>query len=385
MASTQRFKIDGKPTKHIVSQKMYNNTIEQLVFVAVTGSKIYNDGSNVYDIAKNLNRETLIKSKAYEMAALAPDKMSDDKLRELIKTTSDNMKYRYALALREACSEEFWDYTQKLLVSALGQLNLTVSEINDNNREDVALGQSESGDVSEHTRLAYEIAKFHKTSDKVKFFFATMPHKAYKIFEKDGKLHFVNVRTPEGFYKFYDASMAFNKVMNACHDARNAKELLEMIHKFANEGSEFFQVVYDRMSKINSTDDNGLGFLNDIYTAIQSNKYNFKTILVKKVKGINAYTYDLVDVGFDSERMNKSRTWIERVATGHSKYYTVKDKKVVFNGDNVKTIIEKLCNIISNENGTLYPAGTVIDGVKTTTDVYSNGLMEVLQWRHDQK
>jgi len=139
---------------------------------------------------------------------------------------------------------------------------------------------------------------FSKASEKVKFFFATIPLSKVYI-DDNGKMKTVPVRDQNGMYRFYDARIAYNTVLNILHSCKTKKEMRDVIQRRARNGSGMFAAIESKLKRLDKlNDEDALGFKNQMFRSLHSYKYTFLTI--SKTKDSDGdVMYNLYDMSYE--------------------------------------------------------------------------------------
>ena len=173
-----------KDFKHIVGDEMYYHIVESAKFFVFAGSDIAVNGSNISDLNNALNEETILKG-AKRLADAGNDifgvNLSDDQRSEGQKAlfefiaNLDDIQFKLDLA-----------NSIKSISTNFEQVESEKADNDADAGDTYSINQSIEG----HIKDAVEFDPFEKTSQQVRFFFATIPNQkwSYTPTMQDGKI-----------------------------------------------------------------------------------------------------------------------------------------------------------------------------------------------------
>lgn len=325
------YKQHGKDFKHIVGDEMYYHIVESAKFFVFTGSDIAVNGSNISDLNNALNKETILKG-AQRLADAGNDilgiNLSEDQrsegqkaLFELIDNL-DNIQFKLDLA-----------NSIKAISTNFEQVESEKADNDADAGDTYSINQSIEG----HIKDAVEFDPFEKTSQQVRFFFATIPNQkwSYTPSIQNGKVKLV--RTKEqvfneyGLPEFIPVRDAYNKFINTVHNVDTLDELIDTLNKKA-QIEPFYETIAENikavMDKRMSYDGDSVKYdidaenlLVQIMAQARSNKYNMVTMMSSSAEeGVDTtfgkYKTRVMPTGVEYQARNTAISWSSNFANG---------------------------------------------------------------------
>lgn len=325
------YKQHGKDFKHIVGDEMYYHIVESAKFFVFTGSDIAVNGSNISDLNNALNKETILKG-AQRLADadndilginLSEDQRSEGQkaLFELIDNL-DNIQFKLDLA-----------NSIKAISTNFEQVESEKADDDADAGDTYSINQSIEG----HIKDAVEFDPFEKTSQQVRFFFATIPNQkwSYAPSMQDGKIKLT--RTKEqvfneyGLPEFIPVRDAYNKFINTVHNVDTLDELIDTLNKKA-QIEPFYETIAENikavMDKRMSYDGDSVKYdidaenlLVQIMAQARSNKYNMVTMMSSSAEeGVDTtfgkYKTRVMPTGVEYQARNTAISWSSNFANG---------------------------------------------------------------------
>lgn len=325
------YKQHGKDFKHIVGDEMYYHIVESAKFFVFTGSDIAVNGSNISDLNNALNKETILKG-AQRLADAGNDilgiNLSEDQrsegqkaLFELIDNL-DNIQFKLDLA-----------NSIKAISTNFEQVESEKADNDADAGDTYSINQSIEG----HVKDAVEFDPFEKTSQQVRFFFATIPNQkwSYTPSIQNGKVKLV--RTKEqvfneyGLPEFIPVRDAYNKFINTVHNVDTLDELIDTLNKKA-QIEPFYETIAENikavMDKRMSYDGDSVKYdidaenlLVQIMAQARSNKYNMVTMISSSAgEGVDTtfgeYKTRVMPTGVEYQARNTAISWSSNFANG---------------------------------------------------------------------
>lgn len=325
------YKQHGKDFKHIVGDEMYYHIVESAKFFVFTGSDIAINGSNISDLNNALNKETILKG-AQRLADAGNDilgiNLSEDQrsegqkaLFELIDNL-DNIQFKLDLA-----------NSIKAISTNFEQVESEEADNDADAGDTYSINQSIEG----HIKDAVEFDPFEKTSQQVRFFFATIPNQkwSYTPSIQNGKVKLV--RTKEqvfneyGLPEFIPVRDAYNKFINTVHNVDTLDELIDTLNKKA-QIEPFYETIAENikavMDKRMSYDGDSVKYdidaenlLVQIMAQARSNKYNMITMMSSSAReGVDTtfgkYKIRVMPTGVEYQARNTAISWSSNFANG---------------------------------------------------------------------
>lgn len=325
------YKQHGKDFKHIVGDEMYYHIVESAKFFVFAGSDISVNGSNISDLNNALNEETILKG-AKRLADAGNDilgiNLSDDQRSEGQKAlfefiaNLDDIQFKLDLA-----------NSIKAISTNFEQVESEKADNDADAGDTYSINQSIEG----HIKDAVEFDPFEKTSQQVRFFFATIPNQkwSYTPSIQNGKVKLV--RTKEqvfneyGLPEFIPVRDAYNKFINTVHNVDTLDELIDTLNKKA-QIEPFYETIAENikavMDKRMSYDGDSVKYdidaenlLVQIMTQARSNKYNMVTMMSSSAEeGVDTtfgeYKTRVMPTGVEYQARNTAISWSSNFANG---------------------------------------------------------------------
>lgn len=325
------YKQHGKDFKHIVGDEMYYHIVESAKFFVFAGSDISVNGSNISDLNNALNEETILKG-AKRLADAGNDilgiNLSEDQRSEGQKAlfefiaNLDDIQFKLDLA-----------NSIKSISTNFEQVESEKADNDADAGDTYSINQSIEG----HIKDAVEFDPFEKTSQQVRFFFATIPNQkwSYTPSIQNGKVKLV--RTKEqvfneyGLPEFIPVRDAYNKFINTVHNVDTLDELIDTLNKkaqiepFYETIAENIKAVIDkRMSYDGDSvkyDIDAENLLVQIMAQARSNKYNMVTMMSSSAEeGVDTtfgkYKTRVMPTGVEYQARNTAISWSSNFANG---------------------------------------------------------------------
>lgn len=325
------YKQHGKDFKHIVGDEMYYHIVESAKFFVFAGSDISVNGSNISDLNNALNEETILKG-AKRLADAGNDilgiNLSDDQRSEgqkaLFEFIANLNDIQFKLDLANSIKSISTNFEQ------------VESEKADNDA-DAGDTYSINQSIEGHIKDAVEFDPFEKTSQQVRFFFATIPNQkwSYTTSIQNGKVKLV--RTKEqvfneyGLPEFIPVRDAYNKFINTVHNVDTLDELIDTLNKKA-QIEPFYETIAENikavMDKRMSYDGDSVKYdidaenlLVQIMAQARSNKYNMVTMMSSSAEeGVDTtfgkYKTRVMPTGVEYQARNTAISWSSNFANG---------------------------------------------------------------------
>lgn len=325
------YKQHGKDFKHIVGDEMYYHIVESAKFFVFAGSDISVNGSNISDLNNALNEETILKG-AKRLADAGNDilgiNLSEDQRSEGQKAlfefiaNLDDIQFKLDLA-----------NSIKSISTNFEQVESEKADDDANAGDTYSINQSIEG----HIKDAVEFDPFEKTSQQVRFFFATIPNQkwSYTPSIQNGKVKLV--RTKEqvfneyGLPEFIPVRDAYNKFINTVHNVDTLDELIDTLNKKA-QIEPFYETIAENikavMDKRMSYDGDSVKYdidaenlLVQIMAQARSNKYNMVTMMSSSAEeGVDTtfgkYKTRVMPTGVEYQARNTAISWSSNFANG---------------------------------------------------------------------
>lgn len=325
------YKQHGKDFKHIVGDEMYYHIVESAKFFVFAGSDISVNGSNISDLNNALNEETILKG-AKRLADAGNDilgiNLSDDQRSEGQKAlfefiaNLDDIQFKLDLA-----------NSIKAISTNFEQVESEKADNDADAGDTYSINQSIEG----HIKDAVEFDPFEKTSQQVRFFFATIPNQkwSYTPSIQNGKVKLV--RTKEqvfneyGLPEFIPVRDAYNKFINTVHNVDTLDELIDTLNKKA-QIEPFYETIAENikavMDKRMSYDGDSVKYdidaenlLVQIMAQARSNKYNMVTMMSSSAEeGVDTtfgkYKTRVMPTGVEYQARNTAISWSSNFANG---------------------------------------------------------------------
>lgn len=325
------YKQHGKDFKHIVGDEMYYHIVESAKFFVFAGSDISVNGSNISDLNNALNEETILKG-AKRLADAGNDILGIN--------LSDGQRSEGQKALFEFIAN-LDDIQFKLdLANSIKSISTNFEQVESekaDNDADAGDTYSINQSIEGHIKDAVEFDPFEKTSQQVRFFFATIPNQkwSYTPSIQNGKVKLV--RTKEqvfneyGLPEFIPVRDAYNKFINTVHNVDTLDELIDTLNKKA-QIEPFYETIAENikavMDKRMSYDGDSVkhdidaeNLLVQIMAQARSNKYNMVTMMSSSAEeGVDTtfgkYKTRVMPTGVEYQARNTAISWSSNFANG---------------------------------------------------------------------
>lgn len=325
------YKQHGKDFKHIVGDEMYYHIVESAKFFVFAGSDISVNGSNISDLNNALNEETILKG-AKRLADAGNDilgiNLSDDQRSEGQKAlfefiaNLDDIQFKLDLA-----------NSIKAISTNFEQVESEKADNDADAGDTYSINQSIEG----HIKDAVEFDPFEKTSQQVRFFFATIPNQkwSYTPSIQNGKVKLV--RTKEqvfneyGLPEFIPVRDAYNKFINTVHNVDTLDELIDTLNKKA-QIEPFYETIAENIKAVMDKrmlydgdsvkyDIDAENLLVQIMAQARSNKYNMVTMMSSSAEeGVDTtfgkYKTRVMPTGVEYQARNTAISWSSNFANG---------------------------------------------------------------------
>lgn len=325
------YKQHGKDFKHIVGDEMYYHIVESAKFFVFAGSDISVNSSNISDLNNALNEETILKG-AKRLADAGNDilgiNLSDDQRSEGQKAlfefiaNLDDIQFKLDLA-----------NSIKSISTNFEQVESEKADDDANAGDTYSINQSIEG----HIKDAVEFDPFEKTSQQVRFFFATIPNQkwSYTPSIQNGKVKLVRIKeqvfNEYGLPEFIPVRDAYNKFINTVHNVDTLDELIDTLNKKA-QIEPFYETIAENikavMDKRMSYDGDSVKYdidaenlLVQIMAQARSNKYNMVTMMSSSAEeGVDTtfgkYKTRVMPTGVEYQARNTAISWSSNFANG---------------------------------------------------------------------
>lgn len=325
------YKQHGKDFKHIVGDEMYYHIVESAKFFVFAGSDIAVNGSNISDLNNALNEETILKG-AKRLADAGNDILGIN--------LSDGQRSEGQKALFEFIAN-LDDIQFKLdLANSIKSISTNFEQVESekaDNDADAGDTYSINQSIEGHIKDAVEFDPFEKTSQQVRFFFATIPNQkwSYTPSIQNGKVKLV--RTKEqvfneyGLPEFIPVRDAYNKFINTVHNVDTLDELIDTLNKKA-QIEPFYETIAENikavMDKRMSYDGDSVKYdidaenlLVQIMAQARSNKYNMVTMMSSSAEeGVDTtfgkYKTRVMPTGVEYQARDTAISWSSNFANG---------------------------------------------------------------------
>lgn len=325
------YKQHGKDFKHIVGDEMYYHIVESAKFFVFAGSDISVNGSNISDLNNALNEETILKG-AKRLADAGNDILGIN--------LSDGQRSEGQKALFEFIAN-LDDMQFKLdLANSIKSISTNFEQVESekaDNDADAGDTYSINQSIEGHIKDAVEFDPFEKTSQQVRFFFATIPNQkwSYTPSIQNGKVKLVytkeQVFNEYGLPEFIPVRDAYNKFINTVHNVDTLDELIDTLNKKA-QIEPFYQTIAENikavMDKRMSYDGDSVKYdidaenlLVQIMAQARSNKYNMVTMMSSSAEEgadttFGKYKTRVMPTGVEYQARNTAISWSSNFANG---------------------------------------------------------------------
>lgn len=318
------YKNHGVEFSNIISDDMFDNLMDTAKFCIMHGFDVKDDGSNIANIGKHINKETFEKG-----------------IESLYKSGLDVLghgeyKTPAQLGMREILEKFDAFELRRDMASRISSISTDFHErIEDDSRAASDAGSSVGNDIGEHTRQCFEFSRFDKSSSRVKFFFATIADcelkpltEKGKLVYKDGQVQYkvINKLNKYGLPQYVPMNVAYNMILNLCHDCENVQQLLDTLRN-ASMSNGLFYVAYVKLKalkkKVDDGDADAEALFVQLVSNIRSNKYNFDIVrsqynkqLAKSEAPFGLYKLTLTPSGTEYSAREYSLQWSSLLANG---------------------------------------------------------------------
>lgn len=318
------YKNHGIEFSNIISDDMFDNLMETAKFCIMHGFDVKDDGSNIANIGKHINKETFEKG-----------------VESLYKSGLDILghgEYKTPAQLGMGEILEKFDAVElrRDMASRISSISTDFHErIERDSRDASDAGSSVGNDIGEHTRQCFEFSRFDKSSSRVKFFFSTIADCELKPLTEKGKLVYkdglvqykvINKLNKYGLPQYVPMNIAYNMILNLCHDCENVQQLLDTLRN-ASMSNGLFYVAYTKLKalkqKVDKGDADAEALFVQLVSNIRSNKYNFDIVrsqynkeLAKSEAPFGLYKLTLTPSGTEYSAREYSLQWSAQLANG---------------------------------------------------------------------
>ena len=318
------YKNHGIEFSNIISDDMFDNLMETAKFCIMHGFDVKDDGSNIANIGKHINKETFEKG-----------------VESLYKSKLDILghgeyKTPAQLGMRELLEKFDAVELRRDMASRISSISTDFHErIERDSRDASDAGSSVGNDIGEHTRQCFEFSRFDKSSSRVKFFFSTIADcelkpltEKGKLVYKDGQVQYkvINKLNKYGLPQYVPMNIAYNMILNLCHDCENVQQLLDTLRN-ASMSNGLFYVAYTKLKalkqKVDKGDADAEALFVQLVSNIRSNKYNFDIVrsqynkeLAKSEAPFGLYKLTLTPSGTEYSAREYSLQWSAQLANG---------------------------------------------------------------------
>lgn len=318
------YKNHGIEFSNIISDDMFDNLMETAKFCIMHGFDVKDDGSNIANIGKHINKETFEKG-----------------VESLYKSKLDILghgeyKTPAQLGMRELLEKFDAVELRRDMASRISSISTDFHErIERDSRDASDAGSSIGNDIGEHTRQCFEFSRFDKSSSRVKFFFSTIADCELKPLTEKGKLVYkdglvqykvINKLNKYGLPQYVPMNIAYNMILNLCHNCENVQQLLDTLRN-ASMSNGLFYVAYTKLKalkqKVDKGDADAEALFVQIVSNIRSNKYNFDIVrsqynkeLAKSEAPFGLYKLTLTPSGTEYSAREYSLQWSAQLANG---------------------------------------------------------------------
>ena len=318
------YKNHGIEFSNIISDDMFDNLMETAKFCIMHGFDVKDDGSNIANIGKYINKETFEKG-----------------VESLYESGLDILghgEYKTPAQLGMGEILEKFDAVElrRDMASRISSISTDFHErIERDSRDASDAGSSVGNDIGEHTRQCFEFSRFDKSSSRVKFFFSTIADcelkpltEKGKLVYKDGQVQYkvINKLNKYGLPQYVPMNIAYNMILNLCHDCENVQQLLDTLRN-ASMFNGLFYVAYTKLKalkqKVDKGDADAEALFVQLVSNIRSNKYNFDIVrsqynkeLAKSEAPFGLYKLTLTPSGTEYSAREYSLQWSAQLANG---------------------------------------------------------------------
>lgn len=318
------YKNHGIEFSNIISDDMFDNLMETAKFCIMHGFDVKDDGSNIANIGKHINKETFEKG----VGSLYKSKLDI--------LGHGEYKTPAQLGMRELLEKFDAVELRRDMASRISSISTDFHErIERDSRDASDAGSSVGNDIGEHTRQCFEFSRFDKSSSRVKFFFSTIADCELKPLTEKGKLVYkdglvqykvINKLNKYGLPQYVPMNIAYNMILNLCHNCENVQQLLDTLRN-ASMSNGLFYVAYTKLKalkqKVDKGDADAEALFVQLVSNIRSNKYNFDIVrsqynkeLAKSEAPFGLYKLTLTPSGTEYSAREYSLQWSAQLANG---------------------------------------------------------------------
>lgn len=377
------YKNHGIEFSNIISDDMFDNLMETAKFCIMHGFDVKDDGSNIANIGKHINKETFEKG-----------------VESLYKSKLDILghgeyKTPAQLGMRELLEKFDAVELRRDMASRISSISTDFHErIERDSRDASDAGSSVGNDIGEHTRQCFEFSRFNKSSSRVKFFFSTIADcelkpltEKGKLVYKDGQVQYkvINKLNKYGLPQYVPVNIAYNMILNLCHDCENVQQLLDTLRN-ASMSNGLFYVAYTKLKalkqKVDKGDADAEALFVQLVSNIRSNKYNFDIVrsqynkeLAKSEAPFGLYKLTLTPSGTEYSAREYSLQWSAQLANGGTDLVSIDQYgRRVLNprNSNASTMFTSIADMIDSNKQVTLKNGQVANIV---------GLKQWVAWR----
>lgn len=377
------YKNHGIEFSNIISDDMFDNLMETAKFCIMHGFDVKDDGSNIANIGKHINKETFEKG-----------------VESLYKSKLDILghneyKTPAQLGMRELLEKFDAVELRRDMASRISSISTDFHErIERDSRDASDAGSSVGNNIGEHTRQCFEFSRFDKSSSRVKFFFSTIADcelkpltEKGKLVYKDGQVQYkvINKLNKYGLPQYVPMNIAYNMILNLCHDCENVQQLLDTLRN-ASMSNGLFYVAYTKLKalkqKVDKGDADAEALFVQLVSNIRSNKYNFDIVrsqynkeLAKSEAPFGLYKLTLTPSGTEYSAREYSLQWSAQLANGGTDLVSIDQYgRRVLNprNSNASTMFTSIADMIDSNKQVTLKNGQVANIV---------GLKQWVAWR----
>lgn len=377
------YKNHGIEFSNIISDDMFDNLMETAKFCIMHGFDVKDDGSNIANIGKHINKETFEKG-----------------VESLYKSKLDILghneyKTPAQLGMRELLEKFDAVELRRDMASRISSISTDFHErIERDSRDASDAGSSVGNDIGEHTRQCFEFSRFDKSSSRVKFFFSTIADcelkpltEKGKLVYKDGQVQYkvINKLNKYGLPQYVPMNIAYNMILNLCHDCENVQQLLDTLRN-ASMSNGLCYVAYTKLKalkqKVDKGDADAEALFVQLVSNIRSNKYNFDIVrsqynkeLAKSEAPFGLYKLTLTPSGTEYSAREYSLQWSAQLANGGTDLVSIDQYgRRVLNprNSNASTMFTSIADMIDSNKHVTLKNGQVANIV---------GLKQWVAWR----
>lgn len=184
-----------------------------------------------------------------------------------------------------------------------------------------------SHNEDKYDKAAFEFSKLDSVSQRVKFFFSTIPYVKFKD-DNSGEVEIDTTQNKYGSPTFMPLQQVYNIIEGAFHDVREPKELYNAL-KDRSMHSPMYKMVFDKFDELwgqmykRDKDGNPVinydaeSFMVQIFSSIKSLEHNFIIGTSKRVPGMGQVV-DIKPANYDRDSAQYPRLWQSFLQSGQS-------------------------------------------------------------------